>query len=252
MDLSRWKLFKWVDGRQGSEYKVLTLAKVKIPSWLQFTGLCGFDSYLLKYPIKSFIPLHRDPVDEGYEHWRLNIVLRPDKNKDNTNKEDLNRRVKFNLFGRIILFRPDIHMHMVRQIRYRTRYVLSFGFLIKANPTISLLVPRNLEKTLSEKYTRKYPLYKTLTGKSQKEQDEIVIKYSKAKHEKSKEWIRECIAKECNIDAKSIKIEEFDYIFSSNKMSHNWATAHIDDGKMVIVTSKDKSILMKIKLLWPH
>ena len=57
---------KFKPGRQGSGYSVLTLFKSK---------LLNRDAYVIKYPVGSFIPAHKDPAPEGYTHWRLNIVF---------------------------------------------------------------------------------------------------------------------------------------------------------------------------------
>jgi len=55
----------WERGRQRSGYdKLLLLAGQR------------FDVYLLRFPVGSSVPRHRDPVD-GARHLRLNVVLVP-------------------------------------------------------------------------------------------------------------------------------------------------------------------------------
>jgi len=93
-----------------------------------------FDVYLLKYPEGSEIGWHKDPSQAFFEHWRANIVLKKaiDGGKfactydiDGIVTEPVIR--KWN--DRFIVFRPDITVHCVKQVKKGTRYVLSIGWL---------------------------------------------------------------------------------------------------------------------------
>lgn len=109
-------IFTWQKGRQESGYEKMTILRSK---------LFKFDVYILKYPENSIIKAHTDPVDEIYEHHRLNIVLKQAK--------------KGGVFicngeiqkGRFHYFRPDIMKHEVTKIEVGTRYVFSLGWLKK-------------------------------------------------------------------------------------------------------------------------
>lgn len=82
----------------------------------------GLDGYLLKYPPKTELKPHKDPING--RHYRLNIILKGSKDD-----EFKCEKVIFNLFNRIIWFRPDLYTHSVT-IANRYRYVLSLGFAI--------------------------------------------------------------------------------------------------------------------------
>jgi hypothetical protein len=110
------KFFKWKEGRQGTGYKVLTLIN---------SERFEFDLHVLKYETGTSIPKHKDPAKPGYEHHRLNIVLK-----------QAERGGEFVLgplysSARINKFRPDITPHAVCLIEKGTRYVLSIGWLKK-------------------------------------------------------------------------------------------------------------------------
>lgn len=63
---------RWQKGRQASGYDKMLLATARLPfAWLQ-----GFDVYVLRFPVGSHIPAHKDVVDSG-KHYRLNIILFP-------------------------------------------------------------------------------------------------------------------------------------------------------------------------------
>lgn len=61
-------LWRWEHGRQGTGYQKMLLIACPWP--------LAFDLYLLKYPVGTKIPPHRDPV-KGRRHYRLNIELVP-------------------------------------------------------------------------------------------------------------------------------------------------------------------------------
>lgn len=106
----------WQEGRQGSGYFKLKLLESK---------LFKFDIYLLKFPVYSYIDWHVDPSVEGYEHHRLNLVLK---------KAEGGVFLKFGYpetNSRINKFRPDLVRHSVTEVTKGTRWVLSFGWLRK-------------------------------------------------------------------------------------------------------------------------
>ncbi len=114
-------IFTWQKGRQESGYEKMTLLRSK---------LFKFDVYILKYPVNSTIKAHTDPVDEIYEHHRLNIVLKKAKIGGVFSCNDIAKT------GRIHYFRPDIMKHEVSKIQLGTRYVLSIGWLKKKPKTV--------------------------------------------------------------------------------------------------------------------
>lgn len=112
------RLFRWVEGRQCTGYYVLTLARF-------IHSPIPFDFYLLKYPVGAYIPLHKDEPGFG-RHYRVNIILKKAKKggifwADNTIYS--NNRINF--------FRPDLSSHLVSKVENGTRYVLSFGWILK-------------------------------------------------------------------------------------------------------------------------
>ncbi len=107
----------WVNGRQAGGYDKMLLATAKWP--------LPFDLYLLRFPEGSFISEHKDPVVKG-RHVRVNIVIR---------KAELGGefvcKVCLLRIARIAIFRPDLQPHSVALIERGTRYVLSFGMLLR-------------------------------------------------------------------------------------------------------------------------
>ncbi len=106
----------WKSGRQGTGYEKMLLATLPFP--------IPFDLYLLRYKEGSFIPPHRDPVQEK-RHFRLNIVLKKAdrggvfKCKDPIYESD-----------RIKLFRPDKSEHSLTKVLRGTRILLSLGWTL--------------------------------------------------------------------------------------------------------------------------
>lgn len=99
----------WFEGRQGTGYLRKTLL-----------SLSFMDAHILKYPVGTFIPAHKDPIP-GRKHYRLNIRLKgPD-----------NFMCKWTIFRwwRICLFRPDQCLHSVN-VCNEERIVLSIGVAI--------------------------------------------------------------------------------------------------------------------------
>lgn len=108
------KWLKWQQGRQESGY-----------SRLQLLGGKWWHILLLKFPVGSFINIHKDEVQDR-RHYRLNIVLKKAKKGGNficDNSIYESDRVKF--------FRSDITYHAVTKIEEGTRYMLSIGWAIK-------------------------------------------------------------------------------------------------------------------------
>lgn len=110
--------FLWKTGRQSSGYAKMALVESLLP--------IPFDVYLLKFPEGSQIPEHVDTVKEGFRHYRLNIILKKSLSGGDfmTEKSIIN-------WPRIKFFRPDISKHSVTKVVVGSRYVLSFGFLLK-------------------------------------------------------------------------------------------------------------------------
>ncbi len=111
------KWLRWERGRQGTGYdKLLVIANpILVP----------FDCYLLRYPIGTYIPPHRDPVAGG-QHYRLNIVLKrsPVGGDFICDKPIIQSR-------RLNLFRSDIATHSVTLVEGGARYVLSLGWVLR-------------------------------------------------------------------------------------------------------------------------
>jgi len=113
--------FKWELGRANTGYSKLLLYQ---------SDRFKFDIYLLKYPTGSSLDWHTDPCTlEGYNHWRFNFTLKRAK------AGGVCQTIYPPTWSgwRCYFFRPDENMHRVTKIEAGTRYVLSFGFLRKAN-----------------------------------------------------------------------------------------------------------------------
>lgn len=110
------KYFKWLPGRQEeTTYFKLCFLQFKIFK-------IAFDGYILKYPDKTWLLPHKDPI-EG-RMWRLNIKL---KGKANflCNKEILS-------VGNFLhFFRPDLYTHSLYVLKQT--YKLSLGVAILKN-----------------------------------------------------------------------------------------------------------------------
>ena len=104
----------WIKGRQGSGYDKLPLIISK-----RFK----FDSYILRFPIGTYIPPHKDPVTTG-RHYRLNIILKRPK----SGGEFICQNSILD-WPRVKLFRPDQFEHSVSMVEGSPRYVFSVGWL---------------------------------------------------------------------------------------------------------------------------
>jgi len=110
-------VIRWQPGRQGTGYFKLKLLE---------SQRLQFDCYILKYPSGEMVPSHKDRVATGWRHFRLNIVLK--KAIEGGFFYYSNSRT-WHVGRRVVLFRPDITLHRVSEIKKGTRYVLSIGWL---------------------------------------------------------------------------------------------------------------------------
>ena len=78
--------------------------------------------YLVRYAPGHRILPHLDMVATG-RLYKLNCVLV----KPSAGGEFSCEKTIFNLFGRLVLFRPDLHQHQVSTIRTGNRWLLSFA-----------------------------------------------------------------------------------------------------------------------------
>lgn len=78
--------------------------------------------YLVRYPEGHRVGPHLDMISEG-RLYKLNFVLIKPKEGGEFSCE----RNLCNLFGRIVLFRPDLHQHQVARIVRGNRWLLSFA-----------------------------------------------------------------------------------------------------------------------------
>lgn len=107
----------WEPGRQGTGYEKLEL----LNRWRYFSRF-KWDLYLLRYPVGSGIPRHRDPLPK-HNHYRLNIYLWNAQAGGVPEHDDVIITNRW-----FTLFRPDLATHSVSTVTKGTRYVLSFGF----------------------------------------------------------------------------------------------------------------------------
>jgi len=80
--------------------------------------------YLVHYAAGHAIMQHVDMVSAG-RLYKLNCVLV----KPKAGGEFICEKNIFNLFGRIILFRPDLYQHRVSRIERGSRWLLSFALM---------------------------------------------------------------------------------------------------------------------------
>jgi hypothetical protein len=110
-------MFKWQYGRQKTGYDVMTFINNK---------LLKFDCHLIRYKVGASIPPHRDPAGRGKRHFRLNIeIWRAKEGGELVCKESIFRTKRVNLF------RPDLTVHSVTEVKQGIRYVLSIGWVLK-------------------------------------------------------------------------------------------------------------------------
>lgn len=78
--------------------------------------------YLVRYPEGHKVGPHLDMIARG-RLYKLNCVLK----KPRAGGRFLCERNVLNLFGRVILFRPDLYQHQVTRIESGNRWLLSFA-----------------------------------------------------------------------------------------------------------------------------
>ncbi|GAB4186962.1 MAG: hypothetical protein Tsb002_11880 [Wenzhouxiangellaceae bacterium] len=113
MTEARW--WRWQRGRQQSGYDKFCLLQLRWP--------LPCDAYLLRFPVGSSVPPHRDAVSAG-RHYRVNLILRHARSGGEFHCDDMlwsSRRIKW--------FRPDQALHSVSAVTAGTRYVLSVGWI---------------------------------------------------------------------------------------------------------------------------
>jgi len=106
--------WRWNSGRQDTDYMVWPIWMFRI-----------FDGYILKYGPGAYIPNHRDTVNPGYAHYRINFIFWGLNSGGEFKSESMifeTARIKF--------FRPDINTHSVGVV-HKLRLVLSIGWLKK-------------------------------------------------------------------------------------------------------------------------
>lgn len=122
MQLLKWyhRYFRWTFGRQKTGYDVMTFLN---------SQRLKMDLHLIRYRVGASIPPHRDPAGQNKAHYRLNIVLWQAQ-------EGGELRCEHSLFRthRINLFRPDLALHSVAEVKQGTRYVLSIGWVRRISP----------------------------------------------------------------------------------------------------------------------
>lgn len=110
-------VFKWERGRQeGSYYK------------LKLLGFIACDAYILKFPAGCSVMKHKDPVLDGYKHYRLNITLKKSSNPS----DRMYTLGKVARWWRFEFFRPDLYEHGLQPIE-DSIWMFSFGCRIKSN-----------------------------------------------------------------------------------------------------------------------
>ncbi len=78
--------------------------------------------YLVRYPEGHKVGPHLDMIAHG-RLYKLNCVLvKPGEGGEFVCEKNI-----VNLFGRVILFRPDLYQHRVSKIERGSRWLLSFA-----------------------------------------------------------------------------------------------------------------------------
>ena len=107
---------RWKRGRQQTGYDKLLLFANPF--------LVPFDLYVLRFPVGSEVPPHRDPSELG-KHYRLNVILRRAASGGEFVCSDTILD-----WPRVKLFRSDLATHQVTRVEGRPRYVLSLGWIL--------------------------------------------------------------------------------------------------------------------------
>ncbi|MCO7231487.1 MULTISPECIES: hypothetical protein [unclassified Cobetia] len=77
---------------------------------------------LVTYPEGHSVMRHNDPMGSG-SYYKLNVILKQPPLGGVFETDD----TIFNLFDRVILFRPDLHEHSVSRIERGKRVLLSIA-----------------------------------------------------------------------------------------------------------------------------
>lgn len=105
-------IIKWKKGRLDN------VKYYKSKLWeFKFLGM-GFDAYVLKYPVGTFLIPHKDEVKNG-NHYRLNLSL---KGKSIFDSESYIFKSKI-----LNIFRPDLNIHSLFALT--KTYKLSLGYV---------------------------------------------------------------------------------------------------------------------------
>lgn len=94
-----------------------------IPEWL--SRFLSADAYLLRLPPGCSVIKHKDPVDPGHKHYRMNITVWRESYKERMYILGPMKR-----WGRIEIFRPDLYEHGMQPIT-DWMFMFSFGIRIK-------------------------------------------------------------------------------------------------------------------------
>jgi hypothetical protein len=104
----------WQQGRQGAEYFKWTLLRL----WHRA------DLHILKIMPHAWVPIHRDPVEAGRRHWRINITILGGGSL-------LIRRNRWlSASRRVVAFEPGALDHAFRNAQ-RATYQVSIGWTIR-------------------------------------------------------------------------------------------------------------------------
>jgi hypothetical protein len=106
---------KWERGRQGTGYWKALLASGHL-----LDARVYWDLYLIDYPPRTSVPMHTDPVP-GRAHVRFNLRLWG---------ADAYQGTHLFRLGPLVVFRPDVMPHAVRDVGPRRRIVLSLGIAL--------------------------------------------------------------------------------------------------------------------------
>jgi len=90
-------------------------------------GEVPHDCFIIRYPVGSYIPSHKDPVQASAEHHRLNIILDQPAVGGLLIVDHCEYRL---LPSDAYIFRPDLEEHEVTKIEVFDRYVFTVGALL--------------------------------------------------------------------------------------------------------------------------
>ena len=110
-------MWRWGDDKFATGYRLFTFFHSK---------RLGMDCYLFHYKQGSHIPRHKDPA-QGGKMYRFNIELVPAKKGG----EFICNKMIWSWKNRLFFFRADNSYHRVTKIEEGSRWVLSFGKIIK-------------------------------------------------------------------------------------------------------------------------